>query len=510
MKKEFFNKDLSRYLPSEINQKDVQVAIRQLSYCSTKKARSVLSFSDAKKLNILPLAISSEYGREVVTVACSKNYSLDLENEVKYITGRNVRLLPITGEDLDSAIFCSYSGDEENIKNAKEKIIYKESKSKKYDLHFRDFNNSNSEINFLVSLVDYAIAKKSSDIHIIPRNKGTYIKLRINGELYEHSDIICSQESHKILANRLKILAKLDINKSDMPQDGSFVVDVLSKEIKIRLSTMPTVYGEKLVLRIQGQQELFSLKNIKLSKKNKFLIEESINKKEGLIIFCGPTGSGKTTSMYACLNELATKNLSIVTIEDPVEIEFTRAEQTSINNKLSYQKALKSMLRQDPDVMLIGEVRDKESAEILFQAALSGHLILTTIHSSDVFQSIMRLKHLGISDSLISEAVKLIVNQRLVPNLCNKCKVIDLESSNLLGFQVLKASSCKYCNSTGYFDRGIITEILKLDSNTVDIIKDPKSIKNTKSYIPIESDLERLLKSGKIDLLTFKSYCYEF
>ena len=518
MKNNFFNKSYKLELIKNNLVSLDQKTILELSYCSSRSARKKISFQDACKLDVLPLGISKVYGKDILSFACSKNCDLELKRKLEFLTNYEVRLLPVDVETLSPAIFKAYKGSEDFLESAKLnlKTEAKFAKPKSENLLFRTNQTNSSEISFLISILDYTIAKKASDLHLIPKEDGSIVKIRINGELYEHQEHICSLEQHNRVINRLKILAKLDTTNKKTPQDGSFTIDVINKNVKVRLSTMPTIFGEKAVLRIQGIGDFYSLEMLALDNYSKKFLDNALQSNEGLIIFCGPTGSGKTTTMYAGLDALSKQNLSLVTVEDPVEIEFRKADQTSICEAqgLTYSKALKSILRQDPDVILIGEIRDKKTAKIVFNAALSGHLILSTVHAGDVFQAIKRLEYLGVENDLIYQTVRLIINQRLVPILCKHCKTIDSANSSLLGFETFQATGCKYCDSTGYGERNIIAEILKCSKDF--IVQNEKNLnqkilseKYPNNYVSLEGNLESFLKLGKIDYKTFQEFSYE-
>ncbi|MEX0595777.1 MAG: GspE/PulE family protein, partial [Candidatus Paceibacterota bacterium] len=373
-------------------------------------------------------------------------------------------------------------------------------------------NVQNPESKFIKRLIDYALAKEASDIHIIPKVTGTFLKIRIDGELFEHPEYICTLDQHQIIINRLKILAKLNISEQRLPQDGAISLNSEQAYQKLRLSIMPTIYGEKAVIRLPKNDQVPSLKDLGLDNFTLQNLHACLAQQVGLIILCGPTGSGKTTTIYSALKELSNKNLCLASIEDPVEIFLPNVDQTSIKPEITfnYQHALKNILRQDPDVLLIGEIRDRESADIALQAALSGHLIFSSVHAGSVQQAINRLIHLNLDASFLADALKLIINQRLIPCLCRKCKE-ELPADPRLNFSLYKAKGCAECNYIGYKERQVISETLLINQKIRQKIAENKFSVNTrgaksKFYRSYQNQLKKLFSLGEIDLLTYRKY----
>lgn len=504
-KKEFFSKNL----PANILKTEQNIA--ELSFCSSKLARKELNYQEARKYEVLPLAITSSQQGKIISFACCTDNTTDLEKTLSFITSCQVKLMPVEKQKLLPAIFTAYKADDASLVQSKQELL-EVLPDKFIKLKYNNFQTAkNPESIFLEKLIEYAIARQASDIHLIPRDIGSVVKLRIDGELFEHEEALCSLSQHKLIVNRLKVLADLNLSESRMPQDGILEMPVMTGNIPIRLSLMPTIFGEKAVLRIQLNSRLYSLSELGFSSTTYKFILKAIENLQGLVLFCGPTGSGKTSSMYAALRELSLKNCSIASIEDPVEIPFSLVDQTSINisSGLTYPVCLKSVLRQDPDVILIGEIRDAESAKIAIQAALSGHLIFTTVHSGNVFQSVSRLKNLAVPTELLAEALKLIISQRLLPCLCKHCKAIDLKGSNKSSQEIYRAVGCNRCSGSGYLNRQIITESLFV-SKTIrkKIAENQFSVHNklVRYYDSHKKQLEKFLFAGKIDFLTFNRF----
>jgi type IV pilus assembly protein PilB len=312
-------------------------------------------------------------------------------------------------------------------------------------------------------ILSKAIKLQASDIHIESGTKDCRVRYRIDGLLEDAMHL--PKWVQNPLISRIKILAKLDIAERRLPQDGAVRVVVEGHEVDLRVSILPTLYGEKVVLRILDQARiLIQLDQIGLDQKSLQTIRQMIKKKKGMILVTGPTGSGKTTTLYAIINELKSKTKNLTTVEDPVEYTIEGVNQVQIHSEigLTFAAALRSILRQDPNIILIGEIRDLETAEIAFRAAMTGHLVLATLHTNDAISTITRLIDIGIPRYLVSSAVVGIVAQRLVRKLCLKCRVTEGTF-----FQEKGCSSCHY---TGFSGRCGIFEVLTLSPKLRELI----------------------------------------
>lgn len=327
-------------------------------------------------------------------------------------------------------------------------------------------------IRLVNSLVQEAIKLNASDIHIEPFEGTLRVRFRIDGVLQEIQKI-----PHKLgpsIISRLKIMAGLDICEKRIPQDGTIHIRNEGAEADLRVSTLPSVYGEKTALRILGRTNVANdLSKLGIPEKQLSQIRDSINKPDGLILVTGPTGSGKTTTLYACLNELNDISVSVFTAEDPVEGDLPGVTQCQVNSAIGYSFAtiLRSLLRQDPDVILVGEIRDQETAEISIKAALTGHLVLSTLHTNCAASSISRLVNMGVAPYLLTSSINCIIAQRLVRRICTKCKQvanIPPEALEKLGSgarilenrQVWHGSGCPECRKSGYKGRIALYEVL--------------------------------------------------
>jgi len=488
----------------------------KLSKCSTEEARELVDYQLASKLGVLPLGVLRLASHDILTIAAPDPDCQDIKTTLRFATGIEIKLIEVDAETIKESIFPAYHADETHLIKAKRHLTSQDRKSPETTRESLYRTAKSEPAKFLNCLVDYAIARSASDIHLIPKKNGSYIRLRINGMLLDHDDPICSLASHQQMVSRIKVLAGLDITIKHAPQDGSLEVPLgTSDEVSLRVSSMPTLHGEKVVLRIMGLEGVRELKDLGLDATTNFFLQEIIQKQEGSIIFAGPTGSGKSTTMRSVMSELAHDNLSLVSLEDPVEQQIPGVSQTSIGKSpnLSYAACLKSVLRQDPDVILLGEIRDEESARIAFQAALTGHLLLSTVHARNVFEVFLRLQNLGLDNFTIARSLNLIVCQRLLPRLCKECRVVDLEASNKMGHKIYRETGCKLCDYSGFSGRVLLIEALKItrtlsrelcragDQDLSDFLK---CFLDEKNYVSIENMAQRHLFNGNISLRYLK------
>ena len=361
-----------------------------------------------------------------------------------------------------------------------------------------------------------AIRDRASDIHFEPDEKALRVRFRIDGFLYE--SLTLPKPIHPALTSRIKILAEMDIAETRLPQDGNFNVKLEKRGFEIRVSTFPTIYGENVVLRILDQTStLFKLEDLGFSEEVLSHFKQLVRKTSGIILVTGPTGSGKTTTLYALLNMINSKDKNIITIEDPVEYRLALIRQTQINPKagINFATGLRSILRQDPDIIMIGEVRDLETSEIAMQAALTGHLVLSTLHTNDAPEAINRLVDIGVEPYLISSSVIGVLAQRLVRTICPDCKTpyqVDPKVMNDLGEDVTKSKEpltlyrgkgCKNCKYSGYWGRSGIFELLLINEEIKKLISERASTqvirdvaKKTAGLVPLRTDGLRKVMKG--------------
>jgi type IV pilus assembly protein PilB len=361
-----------------------------------------------------------------------------------------------------------------------------------------------------------AIRDRASDIHFEPDEKALRARFRIDGFLYESLNL--PKQIHPALTSRIKILAEMDIAETRLPQDGNFNVRLEKSGFEIRVSTFPTIYGENVVLRILDQTSpLLKLDELGFSEEVLNQFKQLVRKTSGIILVTGPTGSGKTTTLYALLNMINSKDKNIITIEDPVEYRLPLIRQTQINLKagITFATGLRSILRQDPDIIMVGEIRDLETSEIAMQAALTGHLVLSTLHTNDAPEAISRLVDIGVEPYLISSSVIGVLAQRLVRTVCPDCKtpypadpwaVSDLGEtvSNLKSpITLYKGKGCKNCKQSGYRGRSGIYELFLVNEDIKKLISERASTqvireaaKKTVGMVPLRVDGFRKVLKG--------------
>ncbi len=334
-------------------------------------------------------------------------------------------------------------------------------------------------VRLLQSLFEDAVQIKASDIHIEPEENQLRIRLRVDGELQEQ--VMKEKRVASALVSRLKIMSGLDISEKRLPQDGRFNIRVSNKNIDVRVSTMPVQFGESVVMRLLDQSAgILSMETLGMPEKLQKRFEYLIHRPHGLILVTGPTGSGKTTTLYAALSVLNQPEKKIITAEDPIEYRLPRVNQVQVNSKvgLEFSTVLRAALRQDPDIVLVGEIRDHETAEIGLRAAMTGHMVLSTLHTNDAVSTVARLMDMGVDRYLVASSLRAVVAQRLVKKLCRHCQqphVMDAQEKAWLdvlepgssAHNYLSGRGCHHCHNTGYQGRIGIYELLEMTPELV-------------------------------------------
>jgi len=326
-------------------------------------------------------------------------------------------------------------------------------------------------------IIRQAIEEGASDIHIEPFKEKTSLRYRIDGRLCEIPPP--AKHLHLPIVSRVKILAKMDIAEKRLPQDGAILVRINDRPIDIRVSIIPTIYGEKAVLRILDRgSRVLDLNSAGFDSKQLELVRKAINQPYGLVFITGPTGSGKSTTLYAILNEIKNTSKNIVTVEDPVEYKMDGINQVQIKPEvgLTFAATLRSFLRQDPDIMMVGEVRDLETAQICIRSALTGHLVLTTLHTNDAPSAASRLMDIGVEPYMLAPSLLIVIAQRLIRKLCLECKEAyeptpeQLKGASVKGELIYRHKGCSKCNNTGYRGRTNICEVMPCTIEIQDLI----------------------------------------
>ncbi len=429
----------------------------------------------AKKHCLIPIKIEGN-ALSVVMFDPLNFYSID---DVKNSSGMQVSVAGVsTKKSIFSSIDRYYGG--EIAEKAFEDLRREYSNINLSDLSdISSSEVSNAPVVRLInSILLRAIKSNASDIHIEPMEDKLKIRFRIDGQLQEV--MTSSMSVHSAVITRIKIMGQMDISEKRIPQDGRVDTTEDGKQIDLRISILPTVYGEKVVIRILGGSSgVLERSQLGFSENNNILFDKITKSPNGIILVSGPTGSGKTTTLYSLLKELNKPNVNIITVEDPVEYKLEGINQVQVNVKagLNFANGLRSILRQDPDIIMIGEIRDAETAEIAIRASITGHLVLSTIHTNDAPSSVTRLVDMGIEPFLVASSLVGVVAQRLVRNICPRCKTAYKPShSEMLMLNMkepaplYKGEGCPYCNFSGYKGRSGIHEILAVTKEIRELI----------------------------------------
>ncbi|MCT4606633.1 MAG: GspE/PulE family protein [Marinisporobacter sp.] len=467
---------------------------------------NLISEDLARRHTLIP--VSKKANRLMVAMADPLNiFAID---DVKIATGLDVEPVISTGKGILDAI------DEYYGKQSAEKAIedfksqYKVDNIENIDDEILDEINNAPVVRLVNSIIKQAVKSKASDIHIEPFESKIRVRFRIDGNLQEI--MTPAKTTHSAIITRIKIMGKMNIAEKRLPQDGRVEINMDGQEIDLRISILPTVYGEKIVIRLLDRSNfLMSKSQLGFNNHNLDLLTNIMKNPNGIILVTGPTGSGKTTTLYTLLRELNKIDRNIITVEDPVEYRLNGINQVAVNNKagLTFANALRSILRQDPDIIMIGEIRDSETAQIAVRAAITGHLVLSTMHTNDTASTVTRLMDMGIEPYLVSSSVVGIIAQRLVRRICSYCKVEYTPSEaerNILkidkAVQLYKGKGCSYCNHTGYRGRISIHEIMTIgkelriqidNKEGVDILRKKASKNGTSS---LRMNCEELVKNG--------------
>ena len=456
----------------------------------------------------VPIAKATKY----LTVAIADPLDVFALDDIALITG--LKVLPvIAGEEEIKKKISEYYHHTENFEEIVADLEADDISEAVVDLEELNIDQMQAEtdsapvIKLVNIILTQAIDERASDIHIEPFTKKTTIRYRIDGILYERPSP--PHSLFRAIVSRIKIISQLDIAERRIPQDGRFRIKTRGREIDFRVSILPTIHGEKVVMRVLDK----SAQNMNIGKigMDKGCFEKfkmAISQPHGMIFVTGPTGSGKTTTLYAALNELNEPTTNIVTVEDPVEYQFPGINQVAINAavKLTFAAGLRSILRQDPDIVLVGEVRDFETADIAVKAALTGHLVLTTLHTNDASSSFSRIIDMGVEPFLIASAAHLVVAQRLIRRLCDKCKKsIEVDKATLERMQYrldpenpptfFEPNGCQYCRKTGFSGRLAILEVLPVSQGIKDLILKRSSASEIKK-VALKEGLQTLRMTG--------------
>ncbi len=470
-------------------------------------------------LDRVPVKVASYYhfmptelkGR-VLTVAVPSPLDIKIQDEIRTQLGLDIEMVLASEGEVSEGLKKYYGFAAETLEKmmAQAPPSARETQQVKVE-DLEKLAEDASVIRLVNQMILDAWRKRATDIHIEPYRDAIALRYRVDGLLYDANLTADMRSFVGAVISRIKIMSNLNIVERRLPQDGRAVVKVGEQVLDLRISTMPTPYGESVVIRILPSQMLFSLEKLGLAKKDLQLFESFIQKPHGIIFVTGPTGSGKTTTLYASLNRINTKERKIITIEDPIEYEMPGITQIQVMPEigLDFARGLRSMLRHDPDVIMVGEVRDLETAEIAIRVALTGHLVFSTLHTNDAASGITRLVDIGLEPYLVASSVEAFIAQRLIRLTCPDCKAEDtsvprelkeliardMKLASLRDVKIMRGKGCNSCNATGFFGRTAIYEILNVDDAIKELIL-KKTTSNRIKASAIERGMRTLRQDG--------------
>ena len=434
-----------------------------------------------------------------LTVAMADPLNLFAIDDIKIATGLEVKPVISTQDNIINAIDQYYGKQsaEEAIEDFKKQYDVDDIEDLDKDI-LNEINNA-PVVRLVNSIVKHAVKAKASDIHIEPFENKVRVRFRIDGELQEIMSP--AKSTHSAIITRIKIMGKMNIAERRIPQDGRVETPIDGREVDLRISVLPTVFGEKIVIRLLDRSSfLLSKAQLGFTDINLSRFDGILKNPNGIILVTGPTGSGKTTTLYTVLREFNSISKNIITVEDPVEYKLEGINQVQVNTKsgLTFAQGLRAILRQDPDIIMIGEIRDAETAQIAVRAAITGHVVISTMHTNDATSTVARLLDMGIEPYLITSSVVGVVNQRLIRKICDNCKTKYIASESekkILGVNdnitLLKGNGCSKCYNTGYRGRTGIHEIMNMT-------KEVKALIDSRASIDLIKEI--VIKEGMVTL----------
>lgn len=449
-----------------MNVKENNMFINKLNLNISRKINKQFALEN----KVIPL-----YREENLIVALAKKESEEIKRELNFIFNSEIKFILIEEKIIYSIIEKTFSGENDDLE---------------------------------LDILKKAINLSASDIHMEPRGSEVVIRFRVDGILFMERKI--KNNEYNILVSKIKIKANVDITEKRRPQDGKYSITLNEKEYSLRISTIPIIYGEKLVIRIlYGKVLNYSMDSLNLNIKQLEKLKKIMSLKNGLFIATGPTGSGKSTTLYAMLQYINNDEINITTLEDPIETIIPGINQMNLNRKanINFANGLRNVLRQDPDTIMVGEIRDEETAEIAISAALTGHKVYSTIHSKTPREVYLRLEDMGVKSYLIRDSLVGIISQRLIRILCNKCKVIsEKKIVNNEEINLYESCGCIECNNTGYKGRKMVASICIIDDDIKRVYSNIFQEINYLNNDEMLDSLEELLKLGDITKVDFKNF----
>jgi len=441
-----------------------------------------ISASTARFYNIIPIRIDNG----VIVIAVGDPFNIKLLDELRFVIGSDIKIVIAKTSDIRAAIERYYGEEEESlgevINEAKKVSATKAIKTVEDVDALKEIASQAPVVKLLNMILLRAVREKASDIHFEPFDKDYKIRFRIDGACYDAAHP--PKDLSLAISSRIKVMANLDVAEHRLPQDGRIMMDIGGHNVDLRVSILPTLYGESIVMRVLDRSIVnLSLDQLGMPDDIKSTLRKLIHRPNGIILTTGPTGSGKTTTLYSCLHEINKVDYKIITVEDPVEYDIEGIIQVAVNPKieLTFAKVLRHILRQDPDIIMVGEIRDTETAEIAIQAALTGHLVFSTLHTNDAPGAVTRLTDMGIEPFLITSTVRAVIAQRLVRTICQKCKrpyepakhelsELGALADRIKGVTLYKGEGCSECNNSGYKGRTGIYELFVMDDKIRELI----------------------------------------
>lgn len=484
-----------------------------------RKVAAVIEPSFAMRNRILPM----RFEEECLLVAAAYPVSPDVLDEVATLSGKEVRAVLAPEKELRKALRKAYGYAPEHVYGENAYFPMETPgtapEGSGSELSFMERVESAPVVRMVNAVIEDAFHKNASDIHVEPGRKDLVIRIRINGDLIVHTTL--KMEYHRPMITRLKLMAGMDIAEKRLPQDGKYHYERGEVSTDLRISTLPSIYGEKAVLRLlrnDRDNSLMDIRRLGMEEEQRTVFEHILKAPHGMVLVTGPTGSGKTTTLYAALNRMVKKKINIVTVEDPVEKIMEGITQVQVNPKagLTFASALRSILRQDPDVIMVGEMRDEETAAIGVRAAITGHLVLSTLHTNDCASTIHRLRNMGVPPYMAAASLSGIVAQRLVKLLCPNCREpyepdgrerrIFAERRADVPDRLWRSAGCPLCGGTGYVRRTAVYEMMDVDEQIKAMILDNEPLLSIREYqeqkgsMPIRNHVLRMAARGETDM----------
>lgn len=467
---------------------------------------------ETSTLDMVPRSFAKEHSifpvrknKNALIVAMNNPNDFNVLNELRLMTGYTIEPRQASASDIDQMIAREYQSDM-NIDGLFQDTGAGEENSAVQNID--SVNNDEAPIIKLVStLLRDSIDRKASDIHFDPQEKYMIVRIRVDGELIELKTL--PKNVQQSVTSRIKIISSLDITETRVPQDGRAMLKTGSKMVDLRVSILPTVHGEKIVIRILDRSTgIRKLEEFNFNPKSLKALRQLLALPHGIFLVTGPTGSGKSSTLYASLNELNTPNVNIITVEDPVEFQLEGINQVAVNASvgLTFASGLRSILRQDPNIVMLGEIRDAETAEIAIRASMTGHLVISTLHTNDSIGTVNRLIDMGIDPFLVANSLTGVLAQRLVRTICSNCKievtpdpdeVVFLKEHGLTADKLYKGKGCSKCGNSGFSGRMAIQELLVVTPELREKIAQNAPVEDL-TELALKNDMIFLLKDGLI------------